>query len=268
MRRREGLVQVHVDDIEAHVTRPHLAENRVEVGAVVIQQAAGRVHDACHFLDTPLEHAEGRRVGQHDAGRLRADHRAQCFDIDVAIFTDGDLPYDTAAHRRGRRIGAVSRFRHDDLVAREIAACTVIGADHRDTRELALRAGHRRERHALHAGHFLEHFLQLEHAGQKALAARLRRQRMAREELRAASRTGYTPSGCTSSCTNPADRSACRWRSSAATSRVKWRTVSSSLTSGNSGGCLRLRSLGCRWRRATAPATDPSRPDRHVSTRI
>ena len=33
--------------------------------------------------------------------------------------------------------------------------------------ELALRAGHGRQRHAVHAGDFLEHLLQLEQAGRK-----------------------------------------------------------------------------------------------------
>ena len=46
VRRRERLVQVHVDDVEAHVARAHLAEDRVEVGAVVVQQPARLVHDA------------------------------------------------------------------------------------------------------------------------------------------------------------------------------------------------------------------------------
>ena len=66
----------------------------------------------------------------------------------------------------------------------EVAARVVIGADHRHAGELALRAGHRRERHALHAGDFLQHLLQLEHAGEEALAQRVRRERMAAEETR------------------------------------------------------------------------------------
>ena len=45
----------------------------------------------------------------------------------------------------------------------------MIGADHRHARELALRAGHGREAHALHAGDLLQHLLQLEHAGEEAL---------------------------------------------------------------------------------------------------
>ena len=59
MGRREGLVQVHVQDIEAHVTRFHLAENRIQIGAVVIQQAAGIVNGCRDLLDASVEHATG-----------------------------------------------------------------------------------------------------------------------------------------------------------------------------------------------------------------
>ena len=89
-----------------------------------------------------------------------------------------------AAHGGGGGIGAVRRDRHDDLVARQVAARAVIGADHGDAGELAVRAGHGRQRHALHARDFLQHLLQFEHAGEKALPGGFRRQRMAVQEAR------------------------------------------------------------------------------------
>ena len=184
MRRGEGLVQVHVDDVEAHVTRTHLAENGVEVGAVVVQQAARVVDDLRHFLDAPLEHAAGGRIGEHDAGGIRTHRRLQRLDVDVAFVVDGNFLDHAAAHGGGGGIGAVRRDRHDDFVAREIAARAVIGADHRDAGEFAVRAGHGRQRHALHAGDFLQHLLQFEHAGEESLARRIRRQRMAVQETR------------------------------------------------------------------------------------
>ena len=98
------------------------------------------------------------------------DRRLQRLDVDVAFVVVGNFPHHAAAHRGGGGVGAVRRVRHDDLVAREIAARAVIGADHRDAGEFAVRAGHGRQRHALHAGDFLQHLLQLEHAGEEALA--------------------------------------------------------------------------------------------------
>jgi hypothetical protein len=76
------------------------------------------------------------------------------------------------------------RLGHDDLVARAVAARAVVSADHGDPGELALRPGHRRERHAFHAGDRLEHLLQLVQAREESLALRLRGERMAREKLR------------------------------------------------------------------------------------
>ena len=88
-----------------------------------------------------------------------------------------------AAHRRGRRVGAVRGVGHDDLDAREVLAGLVVRTNHRHAGELALRARHRRQRHAAHAGHFLQHFLQLEQDLQDALPRRFRRERMPVEQL-------------------------------------------------------------------------------------
>ncbi len=115
---------------------------------------------------------------------LGTDSGLERLDIDVAFRVDGDFAHHTAAHRGGRGVGAVGRFRHDDLVALQIAARAVIGADHGDAGEFALGAGHRAQRHGLHPGHFLQHLLQLVHAGEKSLADALGRQRMARQQLR------------------------------------------------------------------------------------
>ena len=78
----------------------------------------------------------------------------------------------------------MGRVGHHDFAARRVAARVVVGADHRHAGEFAVRAGHRRHRHAGHAGHVLEHFLQIEHAGEEALAGLVRARRMARQELR------------------------------------------------------------------------------------
>ena len=155
-----------------------LPQNRVQVGAVVVQQATRIVTIVCDFDDVALENAQRRRVGQHDAGCLRPDARLERLEIDVAVRAGRNLPDHAATHGRGRRVGAVRRVGHDNFVALVVAARLVIGLNHGDAGQLALRARHRRQRHALHAGHVLEHFLQLEHAGQKALAVTDRTQRV------------------------------------------------------------------------------------------
>src|SRR3954447_14717985 len=54
VRRRKRLMQIDMDDVKAHVAWPHLAENRVEIGAVVVQEATGVVHDLADVEDRAL----------------------------------------------------------------------------------------------------------------------------------------------------------------------------------------------------------------------
>ena len=64
-------MQVEVHDVHAEVARPGLADERVHVRAVAVDQAALRVDDPRHLADLILEHPQGVRVGQHDARRRR-----------------------------------------------------------------------------------------------------------------------------------------------------------------------------------------------------
>ncbi len=120
--------------------------------------------------------------------------------------------------RRGRRIRAVRGIRHDDLVPRLVAARAMIGADHRNAGELALRAGHRRQRHAGHAGDVLA-ASPATRTGRpmQALARRSPARADAGRGIPAASPANCRPAGCTSSCRSRAGRSACRCRNSSAT---------------------------------------------------
>ena len=144
VRRREGLVQIDVDDVEAHRARLDLAEDGVEVRTVVVQQPARGVHDVADVEDALLEHAERGGIGQHQTRGLRPDRGAQALDVDIAVAIGGDLAHREAAHGRGGGIGAVRRIRHDDLRARVVATRGVPRANHRHTGELALGARHRR----------------------------------------------------------------------------------------------------------------------------
>ena len=94
-----------------------------------------------------------------------------------------DFLHRAAAHRRGRGVGAVRGIGHDDLDAREVLARLVVRTNHGHAGKLALRARHRRQRHAAHAGDFLQHFLQFEQDLQDALPRRFRRERMPVEQL-------------------------------------------------------------------------------------
>ncbi|MBS1221954.1 MAG: hypothetical protein H6R23_1574 [Proteobacteria bacterium] len=145
MRGGEGLVQVHVHHVEAHVAGPGLAENCVEVGAVVVEQATGGVNDGGDFLDVAFEHAQGRGIGQHQPGGLQSDRLAQGGKVHIAVGVGGNFADREPAHDGGGGIGAVGGVGHQHFAAGVVAVGDVIGADHRHPGEFALGAGHRRQ---------------------------------------------------------------------------------------------------------------------------
>jgi len=141
------------------------------------------VDDIADVLDAAFEHPERGRIGEHQPGGLRPDRVAQRRQIDVALAVGGNFTHDVAAHCRGGRVGSVRSVRHHDFLSRMVAAVAVIGANHRHTGKLALRAGHRREAHTRHAGDLLQHLLQLPEAGEESLPGLLGRKRMAGRKL-------------------------------------------------------------------------------------
>src|SRR5438034_7847380 len=84
VRLRERLVQVDVDDVEAHVAGSRDPAHGVQVRAVVVHERAGAVEDALDLLDVLVEETEGRRVGEHQSGRVLVDLAAEVVDVDVA----------------------------------------------------------------------------------------------------------------------------------------------------------------------------------------
>ena len=68
----ERLVEVEVDDVEAHVAGPRAAHDGVEVRAVVVERRARVVHDVGDLLDRRVEQPERVRVGEHEAGDVVA----------------------------------------------------------------------------------------------------------------------------------------------------------------------------------------------------
>ena len=73
VRCREGLVQIEVHDIEAHVAGPRDADQRVEVRTVVVEERTGVVRQLRDLQDVLLEDSERVRVGQHDRGDVRVE---------------------------------------------------------------------------------------------------------------------------------------------------------------------------------------------------
>src|SRR6266566_5616945 len=71
VRSRESLVKIQVDNVEAHVARSDLSEQRIEVGSVVIEQPTGLVYDLCNFENVLLEDSQRVRIRDHQSSRVR-----------------------------------------------------------------------------------------------------------------------------------------------------------------------------------------------------
>ena len=84
VRLRERLVQVDVDDVEAHVARPRDPADGVQVRAVVVHERAHAVEDPGDLLDVLVEQADRGRVRDHQPGRVLVDLGPQVLDVDVA----------------------------------------------------------------------------------------------------------------------------------------------------------------------------------------
>ena len=82
VRRREGLVQVDVHRVDAEIAGTHLADDGVEVGAVAIEERAGRVDRVGDRDHVGLEQAAGVGVGDHDRGDVGREMLLDRLEID------------------------------------------------------------------------------------------------------------------------------------------------------------------------------------------
>ena len=151
MRRRKRLVQVQVHHVHAKVAGPRLADERVHVGAVHVEQRALGVENVGDLVDLALEDANRRRVGQHQRRGLFVHLPRQRFEIDAALGIRLEVFDLVAADGRGCGIGAMRGVGDQDLLAR-VALRLVPRADEQDAGEFAMRAGRGLQRDGVHAG--------------------------------------------------------------------------------------------------------------------
>ena len=72
MRSRECLVQIDMHHIKAHVTRAGSTQHGVQVGTVIVHQAASSMHQFLNLGNLLLEESQRIGVGHHHSGNLRA----------------------------------------------------------------------------------------------------------------------------------------------------------------------------------------------------
>ena len=185
VRLRERLVQVDVDDVEAHVAGPRDAAHGVEVRAVVVHERAGAVEDPLDLLDVLVEQAERRRVREHERRGVLVDLAAQVVDVDVPARVGLDVRQLVARHRDRGRIRAVRRVGHDDLATLFVlAAGGEVRAGKHEAGDLSLRARRRLERDGVEPRYLREDLLQPPHQLERALRPVVLLQRVETGEAR------------------------------------------------------------------------------------
>ena len=96
-----------MDDVEAHVPGPGHAQDGVEVGAVVVQQAADLVHRRRDRGNVLLEEPKRVGVGQHDARHVPIQAGPEGLEVDQAAVVRGHGDGLVAAKGHRRWIGAM-----------------------------------------------------------------------------------------------------------------------------------------------------------------
>ena len=170
--RRKRLVQVQVHHVDAEVAGAHLADQRVHVGAIHVEQRALGVENVGDLVDLVFEDAERRGIGEHQRGGVFVDLAREGFEIDAAVGVGLEILDLVAADGRGGGVGAVGGVGNDDLAAR-IALRLVPCANQQNAGELAVRAGGGLQRDGVHAGDFDEAALQQVDDFKHALRERL-----------------------------------------------------------------------------------------------
>ena len=135
----EGLVQVQVDDVEAHVAGPHHTQDGVEIGTVVVEETTDLVDGIGDGHDVLLEEPQGVRVGEHDPGHVLVEHRAQRLEVDTTALVARDRDDLVAAQCHRGRIGAVGGVGDDHLVP-GVPCGRVPGSHEQEAGQLAGRA--------------------------------------------------------------------------------------------------------------------------------
>ena len=66
-------MQIQVHHVDAEIAGPRLADQRIHVGAIHVEQRAFGVQDVGDLVNLAFKHADGGRIGQHQRGGIFVD---------------------------------------------------------------------------------------------------------------------------------------------------------------------------------------------------
>ena len=175
-------MQVEVGDVAAELAGPRVAEQRVEVGAVDVDLAAGLVHDRAELGDGVLVDAVGRRVGDHDRRQRRRRCSSHCARRSSRSTEPSSAAFTTTTCMPAITADAALVPWADDGIRQTsrslVAVGAVVAADRQQPGQLALRAGVRLDRDPVVAGRLGQPALELVDQLAVALGVLGRRERV------------------------------------------------------------------------------------------
>src|SRR5205814_6255242 len=103
----KGLVEIDVHRVDAEIARADLADDRVEVRAVAIDEGAHGMNRVADRLHVRLEQAARVGVGDHHRCDVGTEASFQGLEVHAAGPVGGDILHPVAGEGGGGRIGAV-----------------------------------------------------------------------------------------------------------------------------------------------------------------
>ncbi|MBA7690371.1 hypothetical protein ES703_98897 [subsurface metagenome] len=171
MRGGEGLVQVDMGYVEAHVHRAGQAHESVEVGPVHVHDAINAVDEPGDGGDLVFEQPQGVGLGEHHARHFSAELALQVSKIHPSPGVGDHLQRLVAGHDHAGGIGAVGRVGDNHILAAGPPGLMIL-THNEHTHQLPLGARRRLEGEPTHAGDLYQGLLEPVHQSQGTLAAR------------------------------------------------------------------------------------------------
>ena len=152
-------MQVDVHHVEPHVARAAGAQHGVEVGPVVIHQAAAVVYQLFDGRYLSLEESQRVGVGHHHGGNvfsLLAEQGLQGLEVDGAVAERFHLHDVQPADSSRGGVGAVGGVGHDDEAPLVVATALVVALNDHEAGQLAVGTGEGLQCEGMQAGELAE----------------------------------------------------------------------------------------------------------------
>ncbi len=162
-----------MNHVETHVTRTRQPEQGVEIGSIIIKQAALVMNHPRNLRDIFLKKPDRVGIRQHQGGDLTVKRRLQRAQVHATIRTGLDRDHIIPRQPRAAGIGAVGGIRNEHFGA-VLPLFAEIFPNHHDPGVFPVGARGGLQSHRIHAGNSTQHGLEFIEQHQGSLTSGLR----------------------------------------------------------------------------------------------